>query len=541
MLFCVKTPINKLYVFAMALLLAVTLAGCGGGGTTAAPPDETPMECPAGTTGTYPDCEPVRTQEQICTDDGGEWRNGACVTAEMLEEERMARAVAATKAAGTKADAIAAEAAQLGTAASPDAGLGGGGGVDANGAVIPVAATYSMTIERDHTGTTVKIEDSALAGDDDPKFMQAMDLGGGTTMHARAMAPDDDGNVVEEVVFVSTDIEAPTAVAFAKFVDVDGTATQALNVNTNTENDAPAVTNEALDVSGAITAHSSVTVSVIMAAGFSASGSGVQTYDGDDTDTADMDEAFETAGTYNGAMGAYRCDNRGAGGGSCTVTYDSDGKITAVSNGWVFTPAEGATSDQPDYDYYRYGFWLKKTTDADGAVTYNEVETFAGSAVAASGNVSTVTGQATYEGGAAGVYVKNVYNSDRTLDTATSGHFTADVSLTATFAQKNNDAGEGTIAPNLLNTLTGTIDNFTLSGGEGQMWSVDLAGAITATAGTAAGTAKGGDGDGSFSATFHGSVVGVDNVIPHPGSVVGEFNAGFTDGSIAGAFGAQRQ
>ncbi len=32
MLFCVKTPINKLYVFGLALLLAATLAGCGGGG-----------------------------------------------------------------------------------------------------------------------------------------------------------------------------------------------------------------------------------------------------------------------------------------------------------------------------------------------------------------------------------------------------------------------------------------------------------------------------------------------------------------------------
>ena len=30
-------------------------------------------------------------------------------------------------------------------------------------------------------------------------------------------------------------------------------------------------------------------------------------------------------------------------------------------------------------DYLHYGFWLKRTTDADGMDTYNEVETFAGS------------------------------------------------------------------------------------------------------------------------------------------------------------------
>ena len=46
--------------------------------------------------------------------------------------------------------------------------------------------------------------------------------------------------------------------------------------------------------------------------------------------------------------------------------------------GWVFIPDMGATSDEPDYDYLNYGFWLKRTTDADGATTYNEVETFAG-------------------------------------------------------------------------------------------------------------------------------------------------------------------
>ena len=44
-----------------------------------------------------------------------------------------------------------------------------------------------------------------------------------------------------------------------------------------------------------------------------------------------------------------------------------------------FTPDDGATVDVDDTDYLHYGFWLKKTTDADGAVTYNEVETFAGS------------------------------------------------------------------------------------------------------------------------------------------------------------------
>ena len=50
--------------------------------------------------------------------------------------------------------------------------------------------------------------------------------------------------------------------------------------------------------------------------------------------------------------------------------------LTAASEGWIFTPAEGATSDVADAEYLHYGFWLMRTTK-DGATTYNEVETFA--------------------------------------------------------------------------------------------------------------------------------------------------------------------
>ena len=58
----------------------------------------------------------------------------------------------------------------------------------------------------------IALEDAA---DDDPMFEQAMDFGDGRTMHVRKMDADDDGNVVEEVVIVSTDIEAPEATPFA--------------------------------------------------------------------------------------------------------------------------------------------------------------------------------------------------------------------------------------------------------------------------------------------------------------------------------------
>ena len=115
--------------------------------------------------------------------------------------------IAATAEAATKVKAIGAEAAQ-----DPDAGIGG------SLATSVTESTYSMTIERPRSGTEVTIADTAVAGEDDPKFEQAMDFGEGRTMHTRMMEADDDGNVVEEVVIVSTDIAAPKATAFAKVV-----------------------------------------------------------------------------------------------------------------------------------------------------------------------------------------------------------------------------------------------------------------------------------------------------------------------------------
>ena len=55
--------------------------------------------------------------------------------------------------------------------------------------------------------------------------------------------------------------------------------------------------------------------------------------------------------------------------------------------------------------------------------------------------------------------------------------------------------------------------------------------------------------EGSFSATFHGSVApDIDHdmdparlPVPTPSSVVGEFNANFSNGSVAGGFGARKQ
>ena len=438
-----------------------------------------------------------------------------------------------TAAAKTKTTAIKAEADQ-----ETDASLGGG------------ATPYMLSITRPRSGTVIKITDDDLAGEDDPKFVEAMDLGSGRTMHVRTKDANDDDEVVEEVVIVKTDIEPPKATAFAKV--------HTLDVSTNTENDGGAGTDD--DTFEAILVDADDVMNArIKSAAFTAPAAAVLTFpreQEDNSGTADVDEsmdAAEVAGTFDGAMGTYKCN---AVSDDCTVELDAMGKIIEISaDDWIFTPATGVTVDVADADHLHYGVWLKKTTDEDGVLTYDEVETFAmNSSVAASGSVTAVTGKAKYTGGATGVYVRNVHNSDSTIASATSGHFTADAELNAVFGQVLDENQVGTIAANLLNSLTGTIDNFELSGGEETAWSVSLEKAAvddpqgTGNPNVTAGVAKGGGAEGSYTATFHGPVASVDhddddeteNIIPQPSSVVGEFNAYFSNGSVAGGFGARK-
>ena len=494
----------KIFSFMLAAVFALTLAGCGGGGGGTA--DDTTD--PGMTT-------PELTDAEKCVAAGGEYADMTCTTAEELAaaaaeaariaaEEAAAKVVAATASAATKVKAIGVEAAQ-----TTDAGLGG---TDVD--------TVTMTIERDNDGTTVEIADSGMEGDDDPKFAQMMDLGGGLTMHVR-----DNGDGEEEVVMVSTDIQAPVATAFAMVHPLDAN-----------ENDATPPVSQSLEIN---------TANLVMIAtdGITATGAGEITLPAavaDDDQTADMDEtvaAFETAATFNGGPGTLKC----AGAADCTVTLDADGDLTAVGNGWEFTPAEGATVDVADADFLNYGFWLKRTTK-DGATTYNEVETFAGSNVEAStgSELDDVEGSATYKGDAVGVYVKNVHKSDGSIDTATSGHFTADASLMVYF-------GGGDVAVNKQNTVTGSISNFALAGGEENAWAVNLKGGTRDdNQNTFSGDAEGGGATGSFSGTFHGLTPETEadddgTARVAPGAVVGEFNANFSNGTVAGGFGARKQ
>ena len=483
------------------------------------------------------------------------------------EAERKAEAAAAamiaaaTEAAGTKAEAIGDEARQ-----DPDDGAGG---KDA-------ASDHMIAISRDRDGTEVEITVDGAAMDD-PKFEDQMaGLDAGRTMLVREIEAEDNGDVVREIMIVGTDIAAPKAVAFAKFEAMDGTTPQALNardlddaVNADDEGSAADDWTALFVGTGTETVSDEGTLKLVMSTAFVPVPGGTSTMltfaqeqaAGDaQTPGAQKVEAFETMGSYNGTDGTYRCDGDDA----CTVSLNAKGELTEMSTGWVFTPNMGATTDQPDYEYLSYGFWLKNTTDSDGAVTYDEVETFAMQvglepSLANLSAIGAVTGSATYEGGAVGVYVKNVLDDQANIVSATSGHFKADVELTAKF-------GGGNVGVNNQFAIGGTMDKFVLQHGEENDWAVSL-GLADFSGRDGMGPGKEAAGN-SFANTFKGEAVGdstavmgswngsffgaagqidPDNGGPMPAvntapaAVIGEFNANFTDGTTAGAFGVRKQ
>ena len=371
----------------------------------------------------------------------------------------------------------------------------------------------------------MSISVSRGAGDDKVDFVknEMADLTGAddSTGSMNVLGPNDDGET--EIAIVYTDIQAPTDIPF---VMADGKGRYGLNTNNNDAGAAQSLTINTSNVGNAASSE------------FPSTPDTTREYGQDVADTEDENEgAFE--GTFDGASGTFECASN-----NCSLETNADGKVTTVSGTWRFTPGEDETVSETDQDYLHYGVWLKKTAQDDGSDEYNQVETFADSNLDASTTVAQVEGSASYKGGAAGVYVRNVYVPSTTgvqeLDYANSGHFTAVVDLTATFGQMNAEdctgANCGTIAPNLINTVSGTIDGFTLSGGEDASgWGVDVAGTVADNG--ISGTAKGGGGDdGSISGNFHG-----DETDKAPKVLVGEFNAEFTNGSVAGGFGARRQ
>ncbi len=152
-------------------------------------------------------------------------------------------------------------------------------------------------------------------------------------------------------------------------------------------------------------------------------------------------------GTFMGASGTYECTAA-----TCTAAVTTDG--VNLGTGWTFTPVVGATLQQPDPDYLRFGWWVRK--DKDGPTHAGAFYSTVGTAPATLSNVNAIVGSATYNGKAAGKFaLSNPLDS-----TGDGGHFTADATLTAKFS----GTGAG---------ITGMIDNF-MANDQSVPWSVAL-------------------------------------------------------------------
>ncbi len=179
-------------------------------------------------------------------------------------------------------------------------------------------------------------------------------------------------------------------------------------------------------------------------------------------------EAYEVAGTYDGAPGMYYCVPTS--GSLCSSTIN-DGELEGLGGGmWYFKPNSGAMVSSPDNTYLYFGWWVSKDKDGVPTAASAFVGNVATPAIAAdAGDIRfgwassspPTAGTATYTGAAVGKYAYR----DISGGTAHGGHFTASAELKAKFGPTTT-AGNG---------VTGTIDNFRLNDGTTDPgWSVSL-------------------------------------------------------------------
>ena len=278
-----------------------------------------------------------------------------------------------------------------------------------------------------------------------------------------------------------------------------------------------------------------------------------KTLPGDNDPDTDADEN-EVSGMFNNIPGTFAC---GTSGGACTATKDNEGKIV-LTGAWTFTPDADNLSTlmipgvSHDADYLAFGYWVQITEQADGTMKHG-IQTFATGSqpyTLANAQRAAITGRATYNGAAAGHFVRKEGPIGSAVATS-SGHFTAAARLVAIFGQTTGTNADS-IAPNQLSSITGTVSNFTDVDGNAidAAWQVNLMKAGFAASGATHNAAAsdlptdtfGGNttGGGSWEGRFFGPAADADGDEVSPSGVAGEFNAHFGNGHVVGAFGATR-
>ena len=577
-----EKSITKLYAFALAAVFALVLAGCGGGGGSAAVEEEPPVVV-----------EPEPTPQEMCEGDDGEWRDGACVSAEELAAE-MAEAEALSDAQNAAMAAYMAAMAAV------------------SGAKDPVA----MANAQPHAAMAKEASDMAAAATDSATAMEhqmaaeaardmameaAMDRGLGLTMLAnKQLNGEDIANAELEGTtpppYRSNASNVGNAMAAAAGEGATSTTAAGLT-NLSDSSDSTATPATVNTTTTAVVAHkaggSTFTLELGSGNGFSAGetpsrfqtrggwetqdlvfqlGAGTatpattkthlvvstdiqaptQNYEDDATievTVADSIGAVIVAGEVAGdgsnfavTLNADPADNNPPVAGQfrcittpCSISVDASGKIVA-NTGYTFHLSTGTTN--PDSDYLAWGFWVtgsvvNSLANADAALA-NVAPAAEAGAFAYGNQVFTVTaavkGTATYNGVASGAY-----SAGGMVE-----YFDADATLNANF-------GGAVIGANdLVGAVNGSISNIRAGG-------MDVAGSLTleratitsatVTAGTGftddvSGTLAGRAMDGTWRGQFYGSGA-------HPTTAAGTFAAEAPGHSndpvrILGSFGAWR-
>ena len=244
------------------------------------------------------------------------------------------------------------------------------------------------------------------------------------------------------------------------------------------------------------------------------------------------------AGSVRGLAGTFSCT-----GNDCTPPVPVAGVVTSIQM-WTFVPTvTDGKIDVADKDgYLQFGWWLnmlgKDVEDGFEVQTFASATDYAEIDTALSGE--TVTGSATYTGGAAGKWAI----ASTTEDTTDGGHFTATATLGVDFDA--NNAADDQPADKFGVSVSGTINKFMTGNVSRPNWTVTLtvqpAPNLPTTSEGVTGASKwttGGavDGIGTWEASFYGR----EKVTTHPTAVEGTFNAAIADGAVGqiqGAFGA---
>ena len=245
--------------------------------------------------------------------------------------------------------------------------------------------------------------------------------------------------------------------------------------------------------------------------------------DNDDTTTTDDDgnprndyDTVQISGSYDGARGNFRCT------GICTVANLGGGRYT-MNGEWTFRANKNATVSVEDVAFTHFGWWKQADLETDDFT----FRSFArGEGAAAPALYSTLEGTYTYRGRAVGQYA--LY-SPIAAATSSTGEFTANATLQASFDADGNDTISGRITgisgqPNWELTLNETTINGSAFANEsdGVDWTIDGY------------KNTGGSWNGQFYFDEKAGAVPTTAV----GAFIGDYDG---DGRIIGAFGAQKR